>query len=60
GYVSDLGVECCVMAMNLMGSYGVMKEYNVERFLRDSLIGPHIEGASDIQRIIAGNYLLRN
>ncbi|MDR3349781.1 MAG: acyl-CoA dehydrogenase family protein [Acidaminococcales bacterium] len=60
GYISDLGVECCVLAMNLMGSYGVMKEYNVERCLRDSLIGPHIEGASDIQRIIAGNYLLRN
>lgn len=59
GYVADLAVETNVMAMNILASYGVTKEYKVERFLRDSLIGPNIEGAADIQRLIAGSYILR-
>lgn len=60
GYVADLAVETNVMALNVLASYGVTKEYQVERFLRDSLIAPNIEGAADIQRLIAGSYLLRN
>lgn len=57
-YVGDTAVEGCVLAMNLMGSYGVMKEYQVERFLRDALIGPHVEGQTDVQRVIAASYYL--
>lgn len=60
GYVADLAVETNVMALNVLGSYGVTKEYLVERHVRDSLIGPNIEGAADIQRLIAGSYILRN
>jgi len=59
GHVSDTGVEAAVLAMNVMGAYGVMDEYNQERYLRDALIGPHIEGASDIQRLISVNKILR-
>lgn len=57
-HVSDISVECNLLAMNVLGAYGVTAEYNVERFLRDSLIAPHIEGVSDLQRIIAGSYIL--
>ena len=46
--------------MNLMGSYGVMKEYQAERFLRDALIGPHVEGQTDVQRVIAAGYYLNH
>ena len=60
GYVADLAVETTVMALNVLASYGVTKEYKVERFVRDSLIGPNIEGSADIQRLIAGSYILRN
>lgn len=59
-YVGDTAVEGCVLAMNLLGSYGVMKEYQVERFLRDALIGPHVEGQTDVQRVIAAGYFLNN
>ncbi len=59
-YVGDTAVEGCVLAMNLMGSYGVMKEYQVERFLRDTLIGPHVEGQTDVQRVIAAGYYLNH
>ena len=59
GYVADLAISTSVMAMNVLASYGVTKEYQVERFVRDSLIGPNIEGSADIQRLITGSYLLR-
>lgn len=57
-YVGDTAVEGCVLAMNLMGSYGVMEEYRVENFMRDALIAPHIEGQTDVQRVIAASYYL--
>jgi len=56
-YVSDLAVECNLNCMNVLGAYGVCDEYHVERYLRDSLIAPHIEGVSDLQRVIAGSYI---
>ena len=59
-YVSDLSVECNLACMNVLGAYGVCDEYKVERFLRDSLIAPHIEGVSDLQRVIAGGYILHH
>lgn len=58
-YVSDLAVQSNFLCMNILGAYGVCEEYHIERFLRDSLIGPHIEGVSDLQRIIAGSHTLR-
>lgn len=57
-YVSDISVESNLLAMNVLGAYGVTEEYKVERFMRDSLIAPHIEGVSDLQRVIAGSYIL--
>ena len=60
GYVADLAIDTNVLSMNVLASYGVTSEYKVERFVRDSLIAPNIEGSADIQRLIAGNYILRN
>lgn len=59
GYVADLAVTTNVMSLNVLASYGVTKEYQVERFVRDSLIAPNIEGSADIQRLIAGGHILR-
>ena len=55
-HVGDQALQGCILAMNLMGSYGVMQEYRVENFLRDALIGPHVEGQTDVQRVIAAGY----
>lgn len=60
GFISDLAVETNVMALNVHGAYGVTDEYHVERIVRDSLVAPNIEGSADIQRLIAGGYLLRS
>ena len=39
-------------------SYGPMKEYSVERYMRDSLVEPHIEVVSDVQRLITARYFI--
>jgi hypothetical protein len=45
--------------MQVFGGYGVVKEYDVERFLRDSLILPIYEGTSQIQSLMATKDLLK-
>ena len=57
-YAADTAPEVALMAMNVMGAYGPMREYSVERFLRDAVMEPHVEVASDVQRIIAANYYI--
>ena len=45
--------------MQVFGGYGVVKDYEVERFLRDSLILPIYEGTSQIQSLMATRDLLK-
>jgi 3-(methylthio)propanoyl-CoA dehydrogenase len=45
--------------MQVFGGYGVVKDYDVERFLRDSLILPIYEGTSQIQSLMATKDLLK-
>src|SRR5205823_841054 len=46
--------------MQVFGGYGVVKDYDVERFLRDSLILPIYEGTSQIQSLMATKDLLKS
>src|SRR5207253_6273883 len=46
--------------MQVFGGYGVVKDYTVERFLRDSLILPIYEGTSQIQALMATKDLLKS
>lgn len=59
-HVSDESVEVCMLCMNVLGPYGLATEYKVERNVRDAMLAPHVEGVSDMQRIIAGSYILFN
>jgi alkylation response protein AidB-like acyl-CoA dehydrogenase len=45
--------------MQVFGGYGVVKDYEVERYLRDSLILPIYEGTSQIQALMAVKDLLK-
>jgi alkylation response protein AidB-like acyl-CoA dehydrogenase len=47
-------------AMQVLGGYGVVKDYEVERHLRDSLILPIYEGTSQIQSLMATKDLLKS
>lgn len=59
-YASKISVECALEAIQIHGGYGYVREYQVERYLRDAKITEIYEGTSEIQRIIIGRELLRN
>jgi hypothetical protein len=56
-YISEAAVQSALDAMQIYGGYGYMKEYEVERDLRDALAGRIYSGTSDIQRLIIGRNL---
>lgn len=58
-YAGDTVVDAARIAMDVHGSYGLMKDYKIERILRDALIGPQIEGVSDMQRMIVAGAALK-
>jgi 3-(methylthio)propanoyl-CoA dehydrogenase len=58
-YGSEEAIRVARMGMQVFGGYGVVKEYEVERFLRDSLILPIYEGTSQIQALMATKDLLK-
>ncbi|MEJ2195183.1 MAG: acyl-CoA dehydrogenase [Ignavibacteriaceae bacterium] len=57
-YSSKIAVECALDAIQIHGGYGYVREYLVERYLRDAKITEIYEGTSEIQRIIIARALL--
>jgi alkylation response protein AidB-like acyl-CoA dehydrogenase len=57
-FASKVAVESALEAIQIHGGYGYMKEYHVERFLRDAKITEIYEGTSEIQRVIIARTLL--
>ncbi len=47
-------------AIQILGGYGYIKEYDVERFFRDAKILEIGEGTSEIQRIIIARELIKS
>lgn len=58
-YGSEEAIRVARTGMQVFGGYGVVKDYEVERFLRDSLILPIYEGTSQIQSLMATKDLLK-
>jgi alkylation response protein AidB-like acyl-CoA dehydrogenase len=57
-YASTIAVECALEAIQIHGGYGYVREYLVERYLRDSKITEIYEGTSEIQKIVIARSLL--
>jgi alkylation response protein AidB-like acyl-CoA dehydrogenase len=57
---AEEAIRVARMGMQIFGGYGVVKDYDVERFLRDSLILPIYEGTSQIQSLMATKDLLKS
>ena len=51
-YCSEVMYRCANHAVQLHGGYGLMKEYDVERFYRDQKLLEVGEGTSEVQRIV--------
>lgn len=58
-YASKTAVKCALEAIQIHGGYGYIREYHVERYLRDAKITEIYEGTSEIQRIVIARSLLQ-
>jgi alkylation response protein AidB-like acyl-CoA dehydrogenase len=57
-YASEAATRACNQALQIHGGYGYMKDYPVERYLRDAKICEIGEGTSEIQRLIIARQVL--
>lgn len=57
-YASKVAVASALEAVQIHGGYGYIREYKVERFLRDSKITEIYEGTSEIQRVVIARSIL--
>lgn len=58
-FASEMSVKCAIDAVEIHGGYGYMKEYMVERYMRDVMINTIGEGTSEIQRLIIARNILK-
>ncbi len=56
-YCSEVMYRCANHAVQLHGGYGLMKEYDVERFYRDQKLLEIGEGTSEVQRIVIARHI---
>mgnify|MGYP006273370867 FL=1 len=57
-FATDAGFAICNDALQVHGGYGYLKDYPVERFLRDSRVHQILEGTNEIMRLIVARRLL--
>lgn len=58
-YASEVAMKSAVEAVQIHGGYGFVKEYHVERFMRDAKITQIYEGTTEIQKIVIFRELLK-
>lgn len=58
-FAGDTAMKVAVDAVQVFGGYGYIKEYPVERHLRDAKITQIYEGTNQIQRVVIARALLR-
>ncbi|HVR69883.1 MAG TPA: acyl-CoA dehydrogenase [Vicinamibacteria bacterium] len=57
-FASEMAVHAALDAIQIHGGYGYIKEYPVERYLRDAKLGTIGEGTSEVQRLVIARELL--
>jgi alkylation response protein AidB-like acyl-CoA dehydrogenase len=57
-FAGETAVEVAMDAIQIHGGYGYLKEYKVERYLRDSKLGTIGEGTSEVQKLVIARELL--
>src|SRR5690606_4075460 len=59
-FASKVAMDVSIEAVQIHGGYGYVKEYHVERLMRDAKITQIYEGTSEIQKIVISRNLLKN
>lgn len=58
-YASEVAMETTIEAVQIHGGYGYVKEYHVERLMRDAKITQIYEGTSEIQRMVIAREIIK-
>ncbi|MCK9512612.1 MAG: acyl-CoA dehydrogenase family protein [Pigmentiphaga sp.] len=58
-FASDMAMKVTTDAVQVLGGYGYIKDYPVERMMRDAKLNQIFEGTNQIQRIVVARELLR-
>jgi alkylation response protein AidB-like acyl-CoA dehydrogenase len=57
-FATDVGFKVCNDALQLFGGYGYIREYPVERSVRDTRVHQILEGTNEVMRVIVGRKLM--
>ncbi|RDE19455.1 acyl-CoA dehydrogenase [Motiliproteus coralliicola] len=57
-FATDVGYQVCDAALQIFGGNGYIKEYPMERYLRDTRVHQILEGTNEIMRVIVARRLL--
>jgi acyl-CoA dehydrogenase len=58
-YSADMAMEVTTDAVQILGGYGYMKDYPVEKYMRDAKLHQIYEGTNEIQRLVIAREMLR-
>ncbi len=58
-YAAEVAMEVTTKAVQLHGGYGYIREYDIERMMRDAKITEIYEGTSEVQKMVIGANLLK-
>jgi alkylation response protein AidB-like acyl-CoA dehydrogenase len=58
-FVTDMGFKVANDALQIHGGYGYLKDYEIERIVRDVRVNQILEGANEIMRVIIARELLK-
>lgn len=59
-YAADIAMEVTTEAVQIHGGYGYVKEYHVERLMREAKLCQIYEGTSEVQKIVISRSLLKD
>lgn len=57
-FATDIGFKVCNEALQLHGGYGYIKDYEIERYVRDLRVHQILEGTNEIMRLIIARKIL--
>jgi butyryl-CoA dehydrogenase len=58
-YASEISTKVTHKAIQVLGGYGYIREYQVERMYRDARVTELFEGTTEIQKLVIARYLLK-
>ncbi|MBF1019803.1 MAG: acyl-CoA dehydrogenase, partial [Lachnospiraceae bacterium] len=58
-FAAEVAMEVTTKCVQLFGGYGYIKEYEVERMMRDAKITEIYEGTSEVQRMVIAGAMLK-